>query len=426
MTVVEITDTEQIIQLAAALAIGLLIGIERGWKFREAREGERVAGLRTFGLIGLFGGVAGLLAEYLSTSVLGFLFIGFAVATSVAYLLAQQRQGTDVSITSLVVAQLTFALGAMATLGHVAIAGAAAVVTALLLQLKGTLHGWLKRIEKYELHAGLQLLLISVVLLPVLPNRGYGPWQALNPYEIWWMVVLIAGISFIGYFAMKLAGASKGVMLTALTAGMISSTALTLQFARVARERPGSETLLAAGILTACGVMFPRMLLVASLINPKLFAVLLAPMAAMAVIIFVSAFLFWRQAMDRPAEASALMRNPLELKTALLFGALLALIVLFGKALKEWMGETGIYLLAAISGIADVDALNLTLSRMSAGDLALSVAVLGILIAGVSNTLFKASLATFIGRAKLGMRVFPPLLIASAAGLAFAWNGKIL
>ncbi len=417
----EITDTQLMIRLGAALAIGLLIGVERGWKLRGAREGQRIAGLRTFGLMGLFGGVAGLLGQYLSAAVLGWLFVGFALAVAGAYILVQLRQGSDVSITSLVVALLTFALGALAAQGQLTAAASAAVVTALILQMKQLLHGWLERIERYELHAAFQLLLISVVLLPVLPDRGYGPWGVLNPYEIWWMVVLIAGISFIGYFFMKLAGPGRGVVLTALSAGMVSSTALTLQFARLARRRSGSEALLGAGILIACGVMFPRMLVVAGLINPGLLRWLLVPMGAMTLVSFVGAWLLWRVAMDRSTQAPAPMHNPLELQSALLFGALLALVVLVSKMLKEWMGETGIYLLAAVSGIADVDALNLSLSRMSLTDLALSAAVLGILIAGISNTLFKASLAAFIGGAGLGVKVFPPLILAAASGMLATW-----
>ncbi len=420
-----VTEADQIWLLGAAVAIGLLIGTERGWKSREAPEGERIAGLRTFGLIGFLGGASGLLALYLHPVVLGFVFLGFAAAVIMAYL-QHQKRSDDFSITGLVAALLTFVLGAMATLDHAAVAASAAVVTALLLRLKTVLHGWLKKLEPRELDAALLFLLISVVMLPVLPDKGYGPWDALNPYEIWWMVVLIAGISFIGYFAMKIAGTDQGAIITALAAGMVSSTALTLQFARLARYMPGKEQVLAAGILVACGIMFPRVLLVAVIIYPDMLAHLWMPVLVMSLIVFAPVLVLWRRVNRRSEQPAAptVLQNPMELKSALVFGLLLALVVLLGQGLKEWLGETGIYLLAAISGITDVDALNLTLSRMaSAGDILPGLAAMGILIAATSNSLVKGVLALSIGGPTLGLRVFVPLLVAGLTGIGLVWFG---
>ena len=204
-------DAEQIILLGIALAIGLLVGIERGWKMRDVKEGGRIAGLRTYVLIGLLGGVAGLMSQYIGALVFGFIFLGFTAAVTVSYALQWQSRG-DASITSLISMLLTFLLGALVTIEHVSLAVSSAVVMAMILRFKDVLHCWLKKLEKQELHAILQLLLISIVMLPVLPDQGYGPWNALNPYEIWWMVVLIASISFIGYFTMKFAGHGKGVL----------------------------------------------------------------------------------------------------------------------------------------------------------------------------------------------------------------------
>ena len=413
-------DAEQIALMGIALAIGLLIGVERGWKFREAKEGERIAGLRTYGLTGLLGGGAGLLSQYLSTTVFGFVFLGFTITVTVAYAM-RRNINEDASITSLITMLLTFVLGALATLEHVNLAASIAVVTVMLLRYKDVLHGWLKKLEKKELHAALQLLLISIVLLPILPDRGYGPWQALNPYEIWWMVVLISAISFSGYFAMKLAGPSRGVILTALAAGMASSTALTLHYARLSQKHENMKNLLAAGILLACGTMFPRVVLVSSLINPALFSQLAVPMSIMTVVVLLSSLVIWHSKGDKaPSELTHLI-NPLEMKSALFFGALLVLVILLGKVAIDYFGEAGIYILAMVSGIADVDPINLTLSRMSTVDLSLNLAVLGIVIAASSNTLVKALLATFIGGPGLGMRVFLPLLAASAVGLTTAW-----
>lgn len=416
----DFADAEHIALMGIALAIGLLIGVERGWKFRQAKEGERIAGLRTYGLTGLLGGGAGLLSHYLGTTAFGFVFLGFTITVTVAYAM-QRNIREDASITSLITMLLTFVLGALATLDHVNLAASIAVVTAILLRYKDVLHGWLKKLEKKELHAVLQLLLISIVLLPILPDRGYGPWQALNPYEIWWMVVLISGISFSGYFAMKLAGPSKGVILTALAAGMASSTALTLHYARLSQTHENMKNLLAAGILLACGTMFPRIVLISSLINPALFSKLIVPMSIMTAVVLLASFVIWHKKTDQaPSELTHLI-NPLELKPALFFGGLLVLVILLGKVAVEYFGEAGIYILAMVSGIADVDPINLTLSRMSTADLSLNLAVLGIVIAASSNTLLKALLATFIGGTRLGMRVLLPLLAASAVGLTTAW-----
>ncbi len=416
----EFADAEQIVLLGIALAIGLLIGVERGWKLREAKEGDRIAGLRTYGLIALLGGVTGLLSQYLGVVVFGVIFLGFTAATAVAYTM-QWRTTGDTSITSLVTMLLTFALGSMVALEHVNLAAAAAVITTIVLRFKDVLHEWLRKLGRRELHAVLQLLLISVVLLPVLPDRGYGPWEAINPYEAWWMVVLIATISFVGYLTMKIAGTGKGIILTAFAAGMVSSTALTLSFSRLCHQQAQLKNLLACGILIACGTMFPRVLLISSLINPTLFSDLVIPMTIMTLFTLAAAAIIWRRNGEIPANELTQVINPLELKPALIFGVLLVLVILLSEAARHYFGETGLYLLTLISGVADVDAINLTLSRMSVTELPLNVAVLGIVIASASNTLVKAGLAVFIGGTNLGVRVFLPLLLTASAGLATAW-----
>src|SRR6266508_2819624 len=235
---------------------------------RSATEGERVAGIRTFGLLGLLGGLWALFAQELGTILLGFSFLAIALVMIVAHVL-DVRADRDVGITTVIAALLTFALGAIAVQGHEAVAAASAVITAVILSLKSFLHGWLKKLEETELFAALKLLLISVVILPWLPDRGYGPWNALNPHDIWLFVVLIAGISFAGYFAMKLAGSTRSIIVTGLLGGMVSSTAVTLTFARLA-GRGNIRPLLCAGILLAAAVMFPRILLEVAVINPGL------------------------------------------------------------------------------------------------------------------------------------------------------------
>ena len=407
--------------LGVALAIGLLIGIERGWQERDAGEGQRIAGVRTYGLIGLLGGVLAMLAEQRGTLLLGLAFIGLAGALAAIYVINQQQGDEDVGITSLVAGLLTFAFGALAATGKVALAAAGGVVTTLLLSYKPLLHSWVGGLEAGELQAAIKLLLISVVLLPILPNQGLGPWDALNPYAIWWMVVLIALISFAGYVAIKLAGARRGTVFTGLFGGLASSTAVTLHFSRICRRKATAAPMLATGILLACGTMFPRMLLVASVLNPALFMLLLLPAVVMALTVYGAALAYWRGSSGQDMDADALLKNPLELKTALGFGFLLALVMLLSRALRHSFGEGGVLALAAASGVADVDAITLSLARMTRDDLALPVAASGIVIAAAVNSLVKGGMAAFIGGRRIGVRVGVPLLGAAAGGLLAIW-----
>ena len=416
-------NDEQLIfyRLGVALAIGLLVGVERGWAAREAREGERIAGVRTYGLIGLLGGVAGLLTDRFGALVLGLMFVGLAIMLTTVFVTNREQRTHDVGITSLITGLVIFVLGAMAIIGEVELAVTATVVMTLLLSYKPVIHRWVGALNITELHAGIQLLLISVVLLPILPDQGYGPWSILNPYEIWWMVVLIATISFVGYFAIKIAGAKRGAVFLGLFGGLASSTMLTLHFSRLAR-RDGvlPVPLSAMGILLACGTMYPRMLLVVTVIKPTLFAPLFWPSLVMALVTYVPGLIYgWRHE-PVPHQASGL-HNPLDLKEAVGFGIFLAVIILLGKYLRDAFGQAGVLGLAAASGIADVDAITLSLARMPAEDLSLTVTVFGILIAAASNCVAKTGIAAFIGGYQIGMYVGIPLLIGAASGLLTAW-----
>lgn len=404
-------------RIGAALAIGLLIGVERGWKGRAAAEGHRVAGVRTFGLIGLLGGALALLSGYLGPLTFGLGFIALAGTLSAAYVVNRLRDGEDVSITGIVAALLTFVFGALAAFGLVALAASAAVVTTLLLSYKPVLHRWVSALEEQELQGGLKLLLISVVLLPILPDRGYGPWQALNPYAIWWMVVLIAALSFVGYFAMKIGGPRRGIAFTSLSAGLASSTALTLHFSRLSREHPSLKPVVAAGILLACTTMFPRMLLVAGALDPSLFRPLALPVAVMSLATAVPALRYWHARSSAAVDATSPMRNPLELRSAIAFGLILAIVMLLGKALEARFGHTGIFALAAASGVADVDAITLSLADMSRENLDPRIAVGGMVIAAAVNSVAKGAIASVVGGREIGFRVGLPLLASAVAGL---------
>lgn len=408
-------------RLAVALAAGFLIGLERGWSDRDEPEGQRIAGIRTFGLISLLGALWSLIYMTTGSWAVVLAFLGFCGLVIVAEWLRSQKQGSF-GITTPVAALITFALGAVAALGQLSIAAGTAVIVALLLGMKTRLHRWLQLLEEEELLATLKLLLISVVMLPVLPNQGYGPWQALNPYAIWWMVVLVAGISFLGYFATRIAGPRRGILLTAVSGGMVSSTAVTLTLARLQKQGRRFDPLFAVGIIIASATMFPRVLIWVAVIQPGLLTKLLWPLGLMTLTSAMIAALGWRQISGHKAGEAAHYTppNPFELKTALQMGALLAAVMLLAKALSAWLGETGIYLLAAVSGIGDVDAITLTLSRMSGIDIAVMTTVIAITIASMMNTLTKAALAGGVGGLELGRYIglrFAMIILAGVAGL---------
>ncbi|MBW4935987.1 MgtC/SapB family protein [Marinobacter sp. F4206] len=416
-----ITNNQTTLHLAVALLLGAIIGLERGWDARDQKSGERIAGIRTFALVGLLGGLSAVLADAITPWAFPVLLISVVAMGLVGYSerLAHIR---NFSITGMVGMVLTFCFGAVAVAVDPVMATAAAVVTAIILDNKEDIHGWVYKLKDHELDAALKLLLISVVMLPLLPNQEMGPGGVLNPREIWWMVVMIASISFVGYFAIRVAGTRRGILFTGVFAGLSSSTALTLHFARQSAQFPQLSAQFATGILIACGTMFPRILVYCFVINRDLLPSLIWPVATMTALLYGPAFLIWRRHSDRPeVNQPPLNQNPLDLTSALLFGLLLMAILLLGEFLTGWLGNAGIYMLAASSGIADVDAITLSLTRMSTTNLDMHVAIVGIVIAAATNNLVKAGMALAIGTRQAGLLVGIPMVLSLVAGLAVAW-----
>jgi uncharacterized membrane protein (DUF4010 family) len=410
------TELESFKLLSIALAIGLLIGLERGWRTRELEEGMRVAGLRTYGMISLLGALSGILAQQMNAYFMEFAFLGLASILLVAYSKGLDRF-KDFSITGTVASMITFTLGALTVFGHIALAAASAVVITSLLGFKPLLHSWMKKLEQEELDATLKLLLISVVVLPILPDRNYGPLAAVNPYQIWWMVVLIAGISYLGYFAVKIVGNQYGPILTGALGGLVSSTAVTLNLSRLSKQYPNMENVLAGGILTACATMFIRTLLLTSVMNPKLSLALLPALLIMSAFTYFTAFLLWRSGRGFRTDEEIKLENPFQLGMALKFGAFLVVIMWLSKLLNVYFGDMGNYFLAATSGMADVDPITLLMSQMSRDGTNLSVAAKTILIAVSVNSSVKGVLILTIGSQALALRVGVPLVGAVIAGL---------
>jgi len=408
------------LSLLAAFAIGLLIGIERGWSDRAIKEGGRVAGIRTFSLIGFLGGTWGLLAETLSAWIIGAAFLSVSALIIVAYVM-DVRKNKDIGSTTAFAMMLTFALAAWAVQGNELYALGVTVIVMALLGYKPTLHRFLRRIEQKEIYAGIKLLVISVVLLPLLPNEGYGPWDALNPYWIWWMVVLICGLSFVGYFAIKVAGRRLGALLTAITGGMASSTAVTLSLAQFARESITKKVFM-AGVMFAGSIMFIRVAIEVSIVNASLLPILWLPLAAMFAALILSGFVLLKMDQKKEMESGngIEIKNPFQIGMALKFGALLALILLLSEGMAEWFGDEGIYALSVISGLMDVDAITLSLSRMSTEGLEYEVAAMGIILASATNTMVKGFIFAFFVGLKNSLPLLGFLLATILAGLLLA------
>ena len=401
-------------RLAVALGVGLLLGIERGWVFRNEPEGERAFGLRTFGLAGLLGGVIGAIALLQPQSggpLLAAAFTVYALVVGFFRYREMRREGTF-GATTVMAALLAFVLGAFAVMVDKGLAAAAGVATALLLALKGMLHGWLQNLTWPELRAALVLLVMSVVLLPVLPDRGFGPYGALNPYELWVMTVLIAAVSSIGYIAIKVAGDQWGVLLSAIAGGLVSSTVVTLSFARISAEHPEREPLLRAGILLANATMMVRVLVMAALFNAGLLPVLLLPLMAAVVVLLGWCYLL-SQRNHVPHEAHTLvLASPFELPTVLKFGLLLSSVMLASRVLTEIAGPSGAYGVAFASGLADVDAITLSMARLGGASLSLPNAAGAILLATIVNSLSKTALASGAGGRAIAIRILGPLATA--------------
>lgn len=409
-------DTELFRRLALALAIGLAVGAERGWQEREAPEGTRLAGIRTFALLGLFGGILGALEPVIGTLGIGFAFAGLAALLG-AGSLARYADTRDFGLTTVVAALLTLALGILSVQGSMIVAAAAAVVMVALLDMKARLHGLLTRIAHIELRAAILLALLSVVVLPLLPDRGFGPGEALNPYALWWLVIIVAAISFAGYVAVKIAGTKIGLLLTGLFAGLVSSTALTVGLSRRARSTDIPNKALAAGIAVATGTMFVRMLILLAAIKPALGFALAPSFLATALIAYGGAVWLSRATPKVEGQAAAI-ENPLDLTTAFLFGGLLALVTLLVHYARIHAGDAGIYALAAIAGFADVDAISLSMANSS--EVALETAVTAVVIAAFVNTGWKIGLAGFFGTPRFALLLARVIVPALALGGAVA------
>ncbi len=412
---------------ATALLIGAMIGIEREKRALAENDVASIGGLRTFILVAAFGALAGWLA--LEQQALWFVGLALAIvaaAVITGYVLGALRQPDSLGLTTEIAALVVCLLAALVMLGQRELGVALAVVTAAVLAYKQPLHGMVDRIGWDDVFAGLRLLLATFVILPLLPDHALDPWGALNPRSLWMLVLLISSLSLIGYVATRWLGAQHGAAATGLAGGMVSSTAVTLAFARQSHEERGAWVgpALAAGILIAWSVMFARVLIEVLVVNASLLPKLLVPFAAMAAVAGLAAWLLFRRghaarAEGPPVEVVA-VKNPFSLTEAAKFAAFFAVVLVLVKGVQIYFPGEGIYIVAALAGLTDVDAITLSMAEYAkVGDAA--VAVDAIVIAALTNTVVKAGMVVMLATRDLRR----PILLVTT-GLLLAGVGALL
>jgi uncharacterized membrane protein (DUF4010 family) len=404
------------LQFAAALGLGVMIGLERERK--KDQEGG-FAGVRTFGLISLAGAVAAHLEHGLGEPWLALvLFAAVAGLVTVSYAVSAARG--ELGVTTEISALIAFLLGYLCLRGQVVLAASLAVASGGVLALKQWLHSIASRIETADVEATLKFAIVSVIVLPLVPDQNYGPppLDVVNPYKIWLMVVLISGLNFASYLLVKLLGAEHGIGVTGLLGGLVSSTAVSLGFAERSREQPRMAAHLALGILLAWTVMFVRVVVMVGVVAPSLASRLALAIATLAIPCLAFVFLLRRRAQGAGTASVAAGENPFELGQAIRFGLLFGVVTFLAKAAQVYLGDAGLYLAGAVAGLTDVDAIALSMANLAQSDAgAASAAARTILIAVLSNTLVKGGMAMFLGAAELRRAMTLPVAVIVAAGV---------
>lgn len=409
-------------RFGVALAIGFLVGLQREYA-HGGPEREISAGERTLALMGLTGCAAAFVADELGTP---WAFVGIIVPLGLliaaSYVVTSWRG--DVGLTTEVAALLTILAGALCYWNHLELAVAIAVATTVLLSLKLETDRLVRRITREDIRATLKFAVITAIVLPVLPRRSFGPppVDVLEPYSVWLMVVFISGISFLGYVLIKLVGARRGIGLTGLLGGLASSTAVTLSFAERSHDERDLDRTLGLAIIIAWTTMFPRVLVEVAAVNSPLVRRLLPPMvAAAAVGAAYAAFLYFSQRVETQEDVS--FSNPFELGPAIRFGLMYAAILLVSRAAQLYMGNAGVYISSVVGGLADADAITLSMAELSSagGGLAPATAARAIVMAAMSNTVAKGGIVLASGSPGLRRALLPGFLLMLAAGLGTAF-----
>jgi uncharacterized membrane protein (DUF4010 family) len=417
-----VVDLQAVWNFATALLIGALLGIERERHKREHDE-QTIGGLRTFILFALIGALGGWLALALDSPwILAAALLASLAPVLAGYVISARTQPDALGLTTELAAIAACLLGAMTTLGYRDLAVGLGVAVAAVLAYKQPLHGLVQRLDREDVYAGLRLLIATFIVLPLLPEEPIDPWGALRPRSLWMLVLLISSLSLVGYVATRLLGARRGIPLTGITGGLVSSTAVTLAFARQSRDPAyaGAVPALASGILFAWAVMFVRVIVEVLVVNRALLGQVLVPFAAMALVATAAALYLRHRAPPGNPVAGVPLRNPFSLRAAAKFAAFFALVLLVVKLVQTYAPGHGVYFVAALAGTTDVDAITLSMAqyaRTGSGQ----IAVQAITVAALTNTVVKTVMVSVLADAGLRRPVLAAatlVLVAGALSLA--------
>lgn len=405
--------TEALQRLAVALAIGFIVGIERGWKQREEREGERVAGLRTFALSGLLGGISGL-----SLPLAGPLFLAAAtLAFAAAFILFQLRDAEDNSATSTIAGLMVFGLGVYAALGSLTVAAATGIAATAILAFKETLHRWLASLSWKEIRSALLILSATFIALPILPDRPIDPWGAVNLRSLWLLTILLAVATFGGYVALRALGARAGLLVSGLVGAIVSSTAVTVDLAHRAKKKEVPPRYAAAVAMLATTISLGRVGVIGSALSSGIALRIWIPLgAAILVSLGIAAIARLADGAGKEQASERPLRSPLDIVSVGKFALLLGLLTVMAKLSAAWFGDVGLNVFAATAGLVDVDAVTLAVGSM--GGLTATAAAQAILIAAAANTMSKAGIGIATGGAVFALWFGAACLAALAVGLA--------
>jgi len=410
-------------ELGIAVALGALIGAERevtetGRKNRK--NGIEFSGLRTYSIISLLGFLAAFFGQFFGQTVFSVFAAVVAIFLMVEYWL-HNRNSVSSGITSELAAFTTFAVGALVNISLLAAISVAVVIT-IILALKKWLRSFLQRVSEIEFFATLKFILIAFVVLPILPSEPIDPWGFIDLHNIWLMVVFISAISFVGYFLTKMIGAKKGLGLTGLVGGLASSTAVTTAMSEQSRGNPRLQNTFTLAVVIASAVMFGRVVFEVFILNRELLPQIATTLGVMFATSGGVLIYLWRQSsrkeQKQKTEKELKVGSPFRIAPALKFGLFYVLILVVANLANRFFGENGIYFAATISGLADVDAITISLSHLAkSGELAGEVATRAITLAVLVNTLIKLSIIRFFGSKKFFQQAVVAFSVILASGL---------
>lgn len=384
-----------------SIILGFSIGLQREISFALREENAMFTGARSFAIISLLG----LLAAYFKvdyiwiTIVISFLFGTLLISSFIIRMLRKEKSGSTTEFAAIAV----FLIGMFVYDGLYMFATFTTVAIIIILDIRSNVLQLADQTKKKDLHSMVLFLMITFIILPVLPDKTIDPYTLINPYFIWMMVVLISGLSFAGYIAARLIGVSKGIMVAGFFGGFLSSTATTITFSKKVDTENKNTRHLASAIALACTTMYMRIIIVSAFIDIGIAMKILPAYLLATVCGYMYVYYLYKDSEKSPIDVDFMYKNPLELKEALKFGLLFGIVFGATELLKEWTGDTGVYLSALLSGVSDVDAITLSLSTLYTDEkLKLYTALIGIVIATFSNSLTKLSIAYTIGNKKLG------------------------